>query len=229
MAEIDDAPSAPSGRGKGRFSRRVGPLPLWGWGLVGAAGLAAIVLLLRRRSGDNKDDSGAFTQTEYVGGGGSGGTGGYYPPGSVIVGGGSNTPKLPNGGTTNPTNPNADCVPSGLPSWMEWPCLNQSPYWLLSGGTGAPKGYKIKPQYVNGPSYDPRDPDVYTPLASVAAPSSGATIDYTIDAGADNSPGTDVLTTDGLDLLGESANALREQSRASWELIGSRGRWVLHA
>lgn len=196
MAEDDDdgggsAPPAhhapPHGGGgiKAKLGRRVGPLPVWGWGMVATGGLVAFYLLLHRKGGAASGGPGGIGavlpgDASGVGLGTSGGgTGGAGDPtgGGVIV-----TPPASDAswwnnataahpvtrsgvGTLDPAHP-FDSQGSN-PAAMDPQHVTD---WLVGGShypgevaASAPPGYHLRPDLVSGPAYDPYDPANYVP------------------------------------------------------------------
>ncbi len=76
----DDAPPpAPEGKGlpgkaKGIFKKKLGPLPVWGWAVIGV-GIGGAFFLMRKRGGASTQ-GGAYTVKAPESSGGSGGGGG---------------------------------------------------------------------------------------------------------------------------------------------------------
>lgn len=88
---------------KESLTKRVGPLPVWGWGAVVIGGVG-VFLILRRRTraaSSTAEDMGSSTGLGGGGGGGFGGGGGGG--GSSGGGGGGASPVPPAGDHTNPT------------------------------------------------------------------------------------------------------------------------------
>lgn len=109
---MPDLPDLTPAKGSG-IRRRVGPLPLWGWGIVVAGGVVAGLFLFRRRDSSTSSRTSRVTGSRTLAGGsppssrsgsgGGGGGGGAFGPRrrSPVAGGGGPLATILPGGDAN--------------------------------------------------------------------------------------------------------------------------------
>lgn len=97
---------------KAEFTRKLGPLPVWGWAALAAGGLGIYVLVIRKPSTPTTGLTGTGAPID-LGAGGSGGAG--IPTDTGAGGGGTPTPTPIPGGSGGPT-PVPIPVPTPSPS-----------------------------------------------------------------------------------------------------------------
>lgn len=108
------------------LTRRLGPLPVWSWLFVGAAGVGGVIYYMKKRNGTSNQPAatGLVPQTDY-------GTGADLGQGTTIGGGGGGS----DAGSSTPSVTNNyyydDHIPPGSPSV---PIV--TPYYTIPGGQG---------------------------------------------------------------------------------------------
>ena len=155
------------------LKRPVGPLPLWGWGVVAGGGIVAISLLRGRGGGTSAAPSVYLPPTDNANSGGGGGGGGTGGPADGVTSGQFDAlwqllidigNRLPGGGGGG----------GGTPAPEPEPPIRPAP--PPGGGWGVPR---TPPATV--PGGVPSAPDGYEPPQStVPAPSLGVPPGYTV-------------------------------------------------
>lgn len=139
------AAHAPAGKGiKASLTKRVGPLPVWGWATIAIGGGIAFILLNRRAGSSGASSGGTLSDGTLYASGGSGagsGGGGGIPVSGPLGGGWYGTPTpVVNNPAWHPGDPNYD--------WWNNPQIGPSNPVLHPGVGGSDSGGMLK--MVNG-------------------------------------------------------------------------------
>lgn len=110
---------APGGGPGDLISKRIGPLPLWGWTVIGAGAVGVLIILRKRAAGSSASQVPVDANGNPIGAGGGGGSSGsgggvtVAPPASPTGGGpGASPPGTPGGPPAVPA-PNAPTSKGG--------------------------------------------------------------------------------------------------------------------
>lgn len=139
------------------LTRRLGPLPVWSWGFVGAVGIGAVIYYRKRNAAGNNVATGLVPQTDY-------GTGNSLGQGTTIGGGGGGA--TDGGGNSPITNNYYYGIPPGSPSV---PTPIDTPYYTVPGGQTGPVTVYPSGDSPSNPGWNTIAPSSSNPKATIKA------------------------------------------------------------
>lgn len=128
----ESAPESAPRSGGNILTRKIGPLPLWGWMAIGLVAAIGFYLMQKRNAASSSSNTSSGTSTtsssqipQFVN---QIYTNGSPPPAHNPRGGTESNPppSTPSGGTTNWSSPYIVAVPNGSGGWMEAIFPNQN-------------------------------------------------------------------------------------------------------